>query len=150
MTEADPLTALVDAVTRLHEQVETGQRRTDELISEVRSRADDPLIRDLVTLVDTCVRTARSWAGRDSAEPADVGAAFTGVADDLTGALARAGVEPFSPEPGSPFDRRSAQVVRVEQTDDPAASGRIASVLRTGYRSGDRVLRYADVVVFRA
>jgi len=149
VNEPDPLAVLADAVALLREQLDTAQRRTDQLIVEARSRADDPLIRDLVALVDSCARTARSWAERDTAESADVAAALTGVADDVRQVLARAGVEPFAPEPGDAFDRRSAQVVRVEPTDDLASSGRVAAVVRPGYRSGERVLRYADVVVFK-
>jgi molecular chaperone GrpE (heat shock protein) len=138
---------LADAVGLLRDQLDHVHRRNEELAAEARSRADEPLVRDLLLLVDSCGRTARSWAERAEAEPADVATALIGVAEDLTLVLARAGVEAFEPELGQAFDRRSARAVRVEPAPAPEASGRVVKVLRPGYRSGDRVIRYAEVVV---
>jgi len=40
--------------------------------------------------------------------------------------------------------------VRTVDTDDPERTNQVAEVLQPGYRLGDRVLRPAEVVVFRA
>lgn len=149
--EAEPraVAVLADSVAVLREQLDRVHRRNEELAAEARSRADDPLIRDLLLTVDTCARNARTWADRPTAEPADVADALLGVVDDLGLVLARVGVEAFEPEPGEVFDRRSARAARVEPVADPGASGRVVRVLRPGYRSGERVVRYAEVVVGR-
>ncbi|HEX5811086.1 MAG TPA: nucleotide exchange factor GrpE [Pseudonocardia sp.] len=157
MTATEPLpagdqqavAALSEALAVLREQLDRVHRRHEELAAEARSRADDPLIRDLLLTVDACARNARTWADRPTAEPADVADALLGVVDDLGLVLARVGVEAFEPEPGEVFDRRSARAARVEPVADPAASGRVVRVLRPGYRSGERVVRYAEVVVGR-
>jgi molecular chaperone GrpE (heat shock protein) len=145
----DPVAALADAVALLRDQLEIVHRRNDELLEQARSRADEPLVRDLVLIADAAARTARDWADRQTAEPADVAAALDAVADDLRRALARVGVEAFEPEPGTPFDRRTATVLRVEAAPDGEPGGRVVAVVRPGYRSGERTIRYAEVVVSR-
>lgn len=157
MTDLDPPTprdddpqavaVLADAVALLREQLDRVHRRNEELAAEARSRADDPLIRDLLRTVDTCDRNARAWADRPTAEPADVAKALLDVAEDLRLVLSRVDIESFEPEQGDVFDRRSARAARVEPVADPDASGRVVQVLRPGYRSGERIVRYADVVV---
>ena len=117
----------------------------------VQNRVQDPLVRDLILLADTCLRTGRSWAARDGdAQPADVERAPTGVAEDIGQMPHRHGVEPSRPEPGTPFDRHEARAVGTVDTDDPARANHVAEVLHPGYRLGDRVLRSAEVVVCRA
>jgi molecular chaperone GrpE (heat shock protein) len=141
--------ALDAAIALLREQLDRAHRRNDELMAESRSRADDPLIRDLLMVVDSCARNAATWAEKAAAAPIDVAEALRGVAEDLVLVLERVGVEAFEPEPGAPFDRRSARAVRVQAVDDPDTAGRVVLVLRPGYRSGERVIRYAEVVVGR-
>jgi molecular chaperone GrpE (heat shock protein) len=145
----DAVAGLVEAVGLLRDQLEIVHRRNDELSEQARSRADEPLVRDLVLIADAAARTARDWTDRETAEPADVAAALDAVADDLRRTLARVGVEAFEPEPGTPFDRRTATVLRVEPAAEGQPSGRVVAVVRPGYRSGERVIRYAEVVVSR-
>jgi molecular chaperone GrpE len=147
MTDPDPVAVLADAVELLRQQLDHVHRRNDELVAEARSRADEPLIRDLVMVTDTCARTAREWQERDTAEPADVATALSNVAQDLTLVLERAGVEAFQPEPGEAFERRVARAVRREPGEEGCPGGRVLAVVRPGYRSGERVIRYAEVVV---
>jgi hypothetical protein len=40
--------------------------------------------------------------------------------------LRRHGVESFRPEPGTPFDRPEARVVRIVDTNDPACANYVA------------------------
>ena len=147
MTDPDPVAVLAQAVELLREQLDRVHRRNEELVEEARSRADDPLIRDLLLVVDSCTRTARSWDAKPTAEPGDVSDALCGVAQDVELVLARAGVEAFAPEPGEMFDRRLARTVRVEPVSDPDSVGRVLTVVRRGYRSGERIVRYPEVVV---
>lgn len=144
----DPVAVLARSLEVLREHLDRLHRTNEELLAESRSRADDPLIRDLLLVVDSCARTARSWQTRDAAAPGDVADALRAVADDLEQVLQRVGVEAFAPEVGAAFERRVAQAVRVEESDGTA--NRVLSVVRPGYRSGERVLRHAHVVVSRA
>lgn len=133
-----------------HQLVQQLHEENSRLREAVQNRVQDPLVRDLILLADSCLRTGRSWAARDGdAQPADVERALTGVAEDIGQMLRRHGVEPFRPEPGAPFDRHESRAVRTVETDDPARANHVAEVLQPGYRLGDRILRPAEVVVCR-
>jgi molecular chaperone GrpE (heat shock protein) len=130
--------ALMD---RLHSENE--QLRRAEL-----ERSQDPMIRDLISLADTCLRNGRTWLQRETATPSDIDRVLREVADDLELILERQGVEAFKPEEGTKFDRREARVVRSADTSDASRDGAVAEVLKPGYRIGTRILRYCEVVVW--
>jgi molecular chaperone GrpE len=67
------------------------------------------------------------------------------VRDELAAALARVGIESFSPT-GEIFDPVLHEAV-VHQPVDGAASGTVAEVYQPGYRLRDHVIRPARVVV---
>jgi molecular chaperone GrpE len=64
---------------------------------------------------------------------------------DVIAALARVGIEPFSPE-GEPFDPQHHEAV-AQQLVEGAQPGTVAEVYQRGYRLGDSVLRPARVLV---
>jgi len=59
------------------------------------------------------------------------------------------GIEPIRVQPGSPFDARLMQPLKVLATADPMLHLRVAASLRCGFRRGERVLRYQSVVINR-
>ena len=75
----------------------------------------------------------------------DLTGAFKAVADKLVAGLQRAGLEPFGAE-GETFDPSVHEAV--QHSTSPEVSGpTVTTVLRRGYRFGDRVLRAALVGV---
>ncbi|MGH3814579.1 MAG: nucleotide exchange factor GrpE [Pseudonocardiaceae bacterium] len=126
---------------KLHDENE--QLRRAEL-----ERARDPMVRDLISLVDTCLRNGRAWLERDTVTPGNVDDVLRDVANDVKLILERQGVETFTPEAGTKFDRREARAERSVNTSDASLDGAVAEVLKPGYRAGNRVLRYCDVVVW--
>jgi molecular chaperone GrpE len=69
------------------------------------------------------------------------------VRSELSGALARVGIESFSPL-GESFDPAVHEAMAtIEQPEDGAASGTVVEVYQPGYRLGDSVIRPARVVV---
>jgi molecular chaperone GrpE len=69
------------------------------------------------------------------------------VRSEISAALARVGVESFSPA-GETFDPAVHEAVAtVEQPEDGAASGTVAEVYEPGYRLGETIIRPARVVV---
>jgi molecular chaperone GrpE len=64
---------------------------------------------------------------------------------DVIAALARVGIEPFSPE-GEPFDPQHHEAI-AQTPVDGAQSGTVVEVYQRGYRLGETVLRPARVVV---
>jgi molecular chaperone GrpE len=67
------------------------------------------------------------------------------VENELSAALARVGIEAYSPE-GEPFDPELHEAM-AKQPVDGAASGTVAEVYQRGYRQNGVVLRPARVVV---
>jgi molecular chaperone GrpE (heat shock protein) len=126
---------------RLHSENE--QLRRAEL-----ERSQDPMIRDLISLADTCLRNGRAWLQREAVTPSDVDRVLREVAYDVELILERQGVEAFKPEEGAKFDRRESRVVRSANTSDASRDGAVAEVLKPGYRIGNRILRYCEVVVW--
>jgi molecular chaperone GrpE len=69
------------------------------------------------------------------------------VRSELSGALARAGIESFSPD-GEVFDPVLHEAVATaEQPEGGAASGTVVEVYQSGYRLRDSIIRPARVVV---
>ena len=75
----------------------------------------------------------------------DVVKGFAMVAEELRSALARAGIEAFSPE-GEPFDHNEHEAM-ASQPSEEAEPGTVIEVYQRGYRLNGTVLRPARVVV---
>lgn len=159
-----PLEVLAEAVTSLSEAVATGRRiqehqeglldklhgEREQLREAERQRQRDPVLRDLIQLADTCLRNCRQWFDRTdvSAETAErVAGALGDVAEDVRLILERQGVEDFAPEVGDRFVRSEAKAVGSVPASGPEQDGLVAEVRRSGYRLGERVLRFSEVVV---
>jgi molecular chaperone GrpE len=68
------------------------------------------------------------------------------VREDLGAALARVGIEAYSPL-GEPFDPSLHEAVATAPAPDGGPSGTVLEVYQAGYRIGDSVIRAARVVV---
>jgi molecular chaperone GrpE (heat shock protein) len=115
-------------------------------------RHRDPILRDLIQLSDTCLRTSRQWRARRDVSPETaekVGAVLVDTAADVALILERQGIEDFAPMVDDQFQRGESKAVGTSPTTDPARDGLVAEVRKRGYRLGDRVLRFSEVVVWR-
>lgn len=158
----DTLRVLVDSVEELRDDFRRNAQGSDHqraLLDKLHDeneqlrraeieRSRDPVVRDLISLADTCLRNGRAWGQRDAVTPGDVYRVLREVADDVELILERQGVETFKPEQGASFDRREHRVVRSADTSDASLNGAIAEVLKPGYRMGNRIIRYCEVVVW--
>ena len=107
---------------------------------------------ELLPAVDNLDRAleAAEAAGPEAGEGADNGSSplVSGIKlvhADVIAALARVGIEPFSPK-GEPFDPQHHEAI-AQQPVDGAESGTVVEVYQRGYRLGETVLRPARVVV---
>jgi molecular chaperone GrpE len=81
----------------------------------------------------------------EAAGEGEVADGFKLVRNEFLAALARLGIEPFSPE-GEPFDPSEHEAMS-QQPVEGAEPGTVASVYQQGYRIDGTVLRPARVVV---
>jgi len=142
-----PVDGVIDDVTRqLAERTEDLQRVTAEY-ANYRRRVE----RDRVLVVD---QAAERFAGQlfpivDDIERArdhgDLTGAFKVVADRVLGLLEGLGVESFG-TPGDPFDPSLHEAV-LHDTSPDVSVPTATTVLRPGFRRGERVLRTAMVGV---
>lgn len=117
--------------------------RRDIGLAEARGRAR--VVRELLPALDNLDRAiAAAEAQEDDAEH-HLTKGIRLVQSELVAALARVGVEAFSPK-GEVFDPHQHEAV-AQQPVDGAEPGTVVEVYQAGYRYGDEILRAAKVVV---
>jgi molecular chaperone GrpE (heat shock protein) len=128
---------LNEIIDRMHAENERLRRAESQ-------QSVQPTLRELIKLAD-------DWRSRAAAlsEQADPVRLCGEVVDDVTMILERQGIEEFEPTPGTEFDRREHRAVNTRPTAEEAHDGHIAETRRPGYRNDDRVIRFAEVVVFK-
>lgn len=121
---------------RLQAEYANYRKRVDRDREAVVLGAKASVVSDLLPLLDDLERAEQHG---------DLTGAFKAVADKLVAYLQRAGLEPFGSE-GDAFDPSVHEAV--QHSTSPDVSGpTVTTVLRRGYRFGDRVLRAALVGV---
>lgn len=165
-TEPPSLDALAAAVESLRDALAASLRTQEhqqalldklhdekERLREAEQRRQrDPILRDLIQLSDTCLRNSRQWRARGDVSPETaekVGAVLVEAAADVNLILERQGVEDFAPIVEDKFVRSESKAIGTQPTTDVTLDGLVAEVRKHGYRLGDRVLRFSEVVVWR-
>jgi molecular chaperone GrpE (heat shock protein) len=130
-------------IDRLHE--ENQELRRDQLTTAL-----EPVRASLYRLHETLGREARRWASGDAPGVEHVAPLLEALADDVVDTLGRTGVEPLDVEVGERFDPSRHQPREAVAVADAASADTVVKVLTTGFASGERVVRRADVAVGRA
>lgn len=132
--EGRSLNGIID---RLH--TENERLRHAEAKQNVR-----PAVRELIKLAD-------DWRSRSAAlqEKPDLAQLCDEIVDDVTMILDRQGVVEFQARPETEFDRHEHRAVGTEVTDRSELNGYIARARRPGYRGDEKVIRFAEVVVYK-
>jgi len=138
-TQRDEYLALAQ---RTQADFENYRKRVARDAAAAHERGMISLAKDLLPALDNLDRALAAAAQDD---PLLEGVRL--VRSELVGALARAGIESFSPE-GEVFDPALHEAVATaEQPDGGAASGTVVEVYQSGYRLRDSIIRPARVVV---
>jgi molecular chaperone GrpE (heat shock protein) len=127
-------------IDRLHQ--ENQELRRDQLATAL-----EPVRARLYRLHETLRREARRWASGAAPAVEHVGPLLDALADDVVDTLERTGVEPLEVEVGERFDPSRHRLREAVTVDDAARADTVVEVLTTGFASGDRVVRRADVAV---
>ncbi|HEV2781166.1 MAG TPA: nucleotide exchange factor GrpE [Actinophytocola sp.] len=138
------LTGLHEQSRFLNEVVDRLHAENERLRRAEAQGAVQPALRELIKLAD-------DWRSRAVAvaENPDLARLCGEVVEDVTMILERQGIEQFHAEPGAEFDRHQQRAVGTQPTDDEALDGIVAQARRPGYVSDGRVVRFAEVVVFK-
>jgi molecular chaperone GrpE len=131
-----------DKYLRAEAELQNVRRRAARDVAAAQDRGVAKLARELLTAFDHLEVALRS------AEEHEAGEWVKGirlVGDELTAALARAGIQAFSPE-GEPFDPNEHEAM-AQQPSGEEEAGTVLQVYQQGYRLNGQVLRPARVVV---
>jgi molecular chaperone GrpE len=137
----------LELAQRTKADFENYRRRAAREAAAAQDRGVAKLAKELLPAVDNL---DRALAAAEAAGEADNGTAtlVSGIKlvhADVIAALARAGIQPFSPQ-GEPFDPQHHEAV-AQQAVEGTQPGTVVEVYQRGYRLGDSILRPARVVV---
>ncbi|MFC9253640.1 nucleotide exchange factor GrpE [Amycolatopsis thailandensis] len=121
---------------RLQAEYANYRKRVDRDREQVVTGAKASVVNDLLPLLDDLERAEQHG---------DLTGAFKAVGEKLVGSLQRSGLEPFGAE-GEAFDPSVHEAVQ-HSTSPDVAGPTVTTVMRRGYRFGERVLRAALVGV---
>jgi molecular chaperone GrpE len=124
---------------RTQADFENYRKRMAREVGAAESRGIARVVREILPALDN-LELALEAAG--DGEVAD---GFKLVRNEFLAALARLGIEPYSPE-GEPFDPSEHEAMS-QQPVEGVETGTVASVYQQGYRIDGTVLRPARVVV---
>lgn len=134
---------LKDQLLRLAADFDNFKKRSRRELSDMSKLAKEDVLRELLPVFDNLER-----ATSHATQATDVKALTEGISmvtRQFVDTLGKLGVERLTAV-GSPFDPAVHEAVQhLETTEHPP--GTVAIELQAGYRSGDRVLRPAMVVV---
>ena len=145
--KAEKADEYLELAQRTRADFENYRKRAGREAAAAQDRGVARLARELLPAVDNLDRAlAAAEAASDGANGADtLASGIKLVHADVIAALARAGIERFSPE-GEPFDPQRHEAV-AQQPVEGAAPGTVVEVYQRGYRLGDAVIRPARVLV---
>ena len=121
-------------------------RSWERLLEHLRDREEqdldrdivEPLLRQLILLYDR-VSQPECKATKNLIE---------GIQKEVLGILAMYGVETVTP-PGPRFESRFQKCIGHRDAVTQSAEGIVAERVRTGFRRGERILRFEEVLVWR-
>ena len=132
-----------DKLLRALADVENMRKRTKREIDDARFDTKQKMLKEMLPVVDNLER-AIEHAG---AEPNPIVEGVQLVLRQFTTAFERLDVNPIEAA-GQPFDPNLHEAISQAESDLPP--GTVVQVLQRGYRSGDKLLRPALVVVAKA
>ncbi|MDH3734979.1 MAG: nucleotide exchange factor GrpE [Gemmatimonadota bacterium] len=143
---AQELEVMRDRHLRLAAEFDNYRRRTRKelLTAGDVSRAD--LAGRLLEIIDDLTRVAEAPCDPEQHQAMHDGVGL--IARKLVKTLSDVGMEPVNPL-GERFDPNYHEALILTPTDDPESDELVSQVLLVGYRLGDRLLRAAQVAVFR-
>ena len=148
----DPLAALEqerDTLKALAQRTQADfvnyKRRTDQERLLLARNATNRLVTRLLPIVDDLQRAVDALPEE---APGYWGDGVRMILQNLHALVEAEGVSFYEPEPGETFDPSEHEAIYYQSTDEQVP-GAVLSVTRPGYRSADRVLRPAQVVVAR-
>ena len=130
----------LELAKRTQADFENYRKRMERENAAASERGAAKLAKELLPALDHLELSLKA-----AAEHTDVVKGFALVRDELLAALAKSGIQAFSPA-GEPFDPNEHEAM-VQQPAEGAESGTVLQVYQQGFRINGQILRPARVVV---
>ncbi|WP_375001727.1 nucleotide exchange factor GrpE [Aeromicrobium sp. CTD01-1L150] len=133
----DELAERTADLQRVHAEYQNYRKRVERDRAQARTQGASAVLRSLLTVLDDIGRAEQHG---------ELEGGFKAVADQLRQVVAAQGLESFGVE-GEEFDPRLHEALFQAGESAEVTSTTVATVVRTGYRVGEEILRDAQVGV---
>ncbi len=149
MSETDKLKAELaeqkDKFLRMYSEFENYRRRTAKEKIEFMKSANQELMRELLPVLDDFERAEKSFGEKKEDDPVREG--FQIIYNKLQKTLEKQGLKPMEDTKGKELDTELHEAITQYPAPDDGLKGKIIDQVEKGYFLGDKVIRYAKVVV---
>lgn len=149
LSEEDKLKAenqeLKDKYLRLYSEFENYRRRTSKERLELIKTASEDVLRDLITVVDDFERAIKAEESETGNQKVLEGSLL--IYHKLTKVLEAKGLTQMEDLIGKGFDADKQEAITQIPAPSEDLKGKVIDVVEKGYMLGDKVVRYAKVVI---
>lgn len=136
---------LNDKHLRLVAEFENYKRRTSKERIELFTSANKELMTALLPVLDDFERAFKNTEDTDAT--AEVMKGFRLIYNKMTETMKQKGLKPMDDCTGAPFDMEEMEAITKIPAPDKKLKGKVVDQIERGYMLGDKVIRYARVVV---
>lgn len=136
---------LKDKYLRLYSDFENYRKRTSKERLDLISTASEDVIKELIPVVDNFERAFKASENEEDATKVREGNLL--IFQLLLRVLDSKGLKPMTDLIGKPFDADTQEAITQIPTPREEMKGKVVDVIEKGYVLGDKVVRYAKVVI---
>ncbi|MGY6558553.1 MAG: nucleotide exchange factor GrpE [Nitritalea sp.] len=134
-----------DKYLRLYSEFDNYRRRTAKERLDLIKTASEEVLKAIIPVLDDFERAAKAHAAESEAEKVRDGNQI--VVQKLMKTLEQKGLRPMEDAVGKPFDADFQEAITQIPAPSEELKGKVVDVVEKGYMLGDRVVRYAKVVI---
>ncbi|HAB36132.1 MAG TPA: nucleotide exchange factor GrpE [Cryomorphaceae bacterium] len=139
---AEEIQALKEQNLRLYAEFENFRRRNARERLDLMATANEKVIKAVLPVVDDFERALKNIAA-DSPERVGLELIYT----KLLNTLKAEGLKEMEPTAGQVFDVETMEAITNIPAPSPELAGKVVDQIEKGYRLGEKIIRYAKVVV---
>lgn len=143
-SEVDELSEAKDKYLRLYSEFDNYRRRTAKEKLELIQTAGEKIIVELLPVLDDF---GRAMASNESQDKEAIIEGMSLISTKFEKVLEGEGLKLMDTEPGTDFDPELHEAVTQVPAPDNKLKGKIVDTIEQGYFLGEKVIRYAKVVI---
>ncbi|WP_224996841.1 nucleotide exchange factor GrpE [Cesiribacter sp. SM1] len=131
---------------RLYSEFENFRRRTAKEKMELTRTANEEMASAMLPVLDDFERAIKAFE-KDNSQSDSTKEGMMLIYNKFKSALERKGVKVMQVEAGSEFDAEYQEAITQIPAPDESLKGKVVDVVEKGYTLGDKVIRFAKVVI---